>query len=256
MGKKLYANQGFWVNEGTPGNFFKICTDILLDKPSILAEETLLCQGCLRGQNPPRKISFRLLLPSKKISNRQMGYQKIAQRNPKTGVQKKYQKFSMGKKLYANQGFWVNEGYPWEFFQNLHRHTPWQAEHFGWRNPAVARMSKGSKPPRKISFSTFTPSKKISNRQMGYQKIAQRNPKTVVQKKFQKFSMGKKLYANQGFLGQWGYPWEFFQNLHRHTPWQAEHFGWRNPAVHGCLRGQNPLEKLVFDFYSLKKKFK
>ena len=43
MGKKLYANQGFWVNEGTPGNFFKICTDILLDKPSILAEETLLC---------------------------------------------------------------------------------------------------------------------------------------------------------------------------------------------------------------------
>ena len=23
--------------------FFKICTDILLDKPSILAEETLLC---------------------------------------------------------------------------------------------------------------------------------------------------------------------------------------------------------------------
>ena len=43
MGKKLYANQGFWVNEGTPGNSFKICTDILLDKPSILAEETLLC---------------------------------------------------------------------------------------------------------------------------------------------------------------------------------------------------------------------
>ena len=26
-----------------PGNSFKICTDILLDKPSILAEETLLC---------------------------------------------------------------------------------------------------------------------------------------------------------------------------------------------------------------------
>ena len=43
MGKKLYANQGFWVNEGTPGNSFKICRDILLDKPSILAEETLLC---------------------------------------------------------------------------------------------------------------------------------------------------------------------------------------------------------------------
>ena len=43
MGKKLYANQGFWVIEGTPGNFFKICTDIFLDKPSILAEETLLC---------------------------------------------------------------------------------------------------------------------------------------------------------------------------------------------------------------------
>ena len=37
-----YANQGFWVNEGIPGNSFKICTDILLDKPSILAEETLL----------------------------------------------------------------------------------------------------------------------------------------------------------------------------------------------------------------------
>ena len=43
MGKKLYANQGFWVNEGTPANSFKFCTDILLDKSSILAEETLLC---------------------------------------------------------------------------------------------------------------------------------------------------------------------------------------------------------------------
>ena len=43
MGKKLYANQGFWVNEGTPANSVKICTDILLDKPSILAEETMLC---------------------------------------------------------------------------------------------------------------------------------------------------------------------------------------------------------------------
>ena len=58
MGKKLYANQGFWVNEGTPGNFFKICTDILLEKPSILYEETLLCTDVLRGQNPLEKLVF------------------------------------------------------------------------------------------------------------------------------------------------------------------------------------------------------
>ena len=90
---------------------------------------------------------------------------------------------------------------------------------------------------------------------MGYQKIAQRNPKTGVQKKSKNF-YGEKVICKSRFLGQWGYPWEFFQNLHRHTPWQAEHSGWRNPAVHGCLRGQNPLEKLVFDFYSLKKNFK
>ena len=72
-------------------------------------------------------------------------------------------------------------------------------------------------------------------------------------KKNSKIFYGEKVIRKSRFLGQWGYPWEFFQNLHRHTPWQAEHFGWRNPAVHGCLRGQNPLEKLVFDFYSLKK---
>ena len=88
---------------------------------------------------------------------------------------------------------------------------------------------------------------------MGYQKIAQRNPKTGVQKKSKNF-YGAKVICKSRFLGQWGYPWEFFQNLHRHTPWQAEHFSWRNPAVHWCLRGQKPLEKLVFDFYSLKKK--
>ena len=58
MGKKLYANQGFWVNEGTPGNSFKICTDILLDKPSILAEKNPAVHGCLRGQNPLEKLVF------------------------------------------------------------------------------------------------------------------------------------------------------------------------------------------------------
>ena len=33
-------------------------------------------------------------------------------------------------------------------------------------------------------------------------------------------------------------------------------FWLKKPAVHGCLRGQNPLEKLVFDFYSLNFFFK
>ena len=42
-GEKVIGSSKFLVNEGTPGNSFKICTDILLDKPSILAEETLLC---------------------------------------------------------------------------------------------------------------------------------------------------------------------------------------------------------------------
>ena len=59
---------------------------------------------------------------------------------------------------------------------------------------------------------------------MGYQKIAQRNPKTGVQKKSKNF-YGEKVICKSRFLGQWGYPWEFFQNLHRHTPWQAEHSG-------------------------------
>ena len=42
-GEKVIGNSKFLVYEGTPGIFFQICTDILLDKPSILAEETLLC---------------------------------------------------------------------------------------------------------------------------------------------------------------------------------------------------------------------
>ena len=68
--------------------------------------------------------------------------------------------------------------------------------------------------------------------------------------------MGKKLYANQGFWVNEGTPGNFFKICTDILLGQAEHLGWRNPAVHGCLRGQNPLEKLVFDFYSLKKNFK
>ena len=128
-----------------------------------------------KGSKPPRKISFRLLLPQKKEN----GVSKDSPTKPKERCAKQNKKY-MGKVICKSRflGQW---GYPCEFFQTLHRHTPWQAEHFGWRNPAV-----------------------------------------------------------HGCL--------------RHTPWQAEHFGWRNPAVHGCLRGENPLDKLVFDFYSLKKK--
>ena len=63
---------------------------------------------------------------------------------------------------------------------------------FWLKKPYCARMSKGSKPPRSISFRLLLPQKN-SNRLMGYQKIAQRNSKTGVQKKNQKFSMGKKL---------------------------------------------------------------
>ena len=44
MGEIVIGTSNFLVNEGTPGIFFfKICTDILLDKASILAEEILLC---------------------------------------------------------------------------------------------------------------------------------------------------------------------------------------------------------------------
>ena len=43
MGKKLYEVENFWSMRVPLRFFFKIFTDILLDKPSILAEETLLC---------------------------------------------------------------------------------------------------------------------------------------------------------------------------------------------------------------------
>ena len=72
--------------------------------------------GCLGVQNPLEKKIIFDFKPSKLFKNRQMGHQKIAQRSPKTGVQKN-QKFSMGKKLYANQGFWVNEGTPKNSFK-------------------------------------------------------------------------------------------------------------------------------------------
>ena len=54
--RKGYRKFKKMVYEGTPA-MFKICTDILLDKPSILAEETLLC-GCLRDQNSLEKLIF------------------------------------------------------------------------------------------------------------------------------------------------------------------------------------------------------
>ena len=138
-----------------------------------------------------------------------MGYQKIAQRNPKTGRQKKIKNF-YGEKVICKSRFLGQWGYPWEFFQNLHRHTPWQAEHFGWRNPAVHGCLRGKNPLEKLVFDFYS-LKKISNRQMGYQKIAQRNPKTGRQKKNQKFSMGKKLYANQGFWVNEGTPGNSFK---------------------------------------------
>ena len=95
-------------------------------------------------------------------------------------------------------------GYPCEFFQNLYRHTPWQAEHFGWRNPAVHGCLRGQNPLEKLVFDFYSLKKK-SNRQMGYQKIAQRNPKTGVQKKKSKIFYGEKVISKSRFLGQWGY---------------------------------------------------
>ena len=178
-----------------------------------------------------------------------MVYQKIAQRNPKTGVQKKIKKFLWGKS-YMEIKVFGSMRVPLRILSKFAQTYSLTSRAFWLKKPCFARISKGSNPPRKISFRLLLPQK---NRQMGYQKIAQRNPKTGVQKKNSKVFYGKNVIWKSRFLGQCGYPCEFFQNLHRHTPWQAEHFGWRNPTVHGCLRGQNPLEKLVFDFYSLKK---
>ena len=147
-----------------------------------------------------------------------MGYQKIAHPYPKTSVQQKIKKFQWGKS-----------------YRKIKRFGLW-----------------GIKKTFKKTFNPYGGSKPTFNDTNRKSSSTQRQ----LCKKISKKIIWGKSYRKFKIFGQWGYPWEFFQNLHRHTPWQAEHFGWRNPAVHGCLRGQNPLEKLVFDFYSLKKKFK
>ena len=139
-----------------------------------------------------------------------MGYQKIAQRNPKTGVQKNFKNFLWGKS-YTQIKVFGSMRVPLGILSKFAQTYSLTSRAFWLKKPCCARMSKGSKPPRKISFRLLLPQKKISNRQMGYQKIAQRNPKTGVQKKIKKISMGKKLYENQGFWVNEGTPGNFFK---------------------------------------------
>ena len=140
-----------------------------------------------------------------------MGYQKIAQRNLKTGVQKKFKKNLWGQSSMQIKVF-GSMRVPLGIFSKFAQTYSLTSRAFWLKKPCCARMCKGSKPPRKISFRLLLPQKKNSNRQMGYQKIPQRNPKTGVQKNFQKKnSMGKKLYANQGFWVNEGTPGNSFK---------------------------------------------
>ena len=109
------------------------------------------CARMSKGSKPPRKISFRLLLPQKKISNRQMGYQKIAQRNPKTGVQKNFKNFLWGKS-YTQIKVFGSMRVPLGILSKFAQTYSLTSRAFWLKKPCCARMSKGSKPPRKISF--------------------------------------------------------------------------------------------------------
>ena len=118
------------------------------------------CARMSKGSKPPRKISFRLLLPQKKISNRQMGYQKIAQRNPKTGVQKNFKKFLWGKS-YMQIKVFGSMRVPLGILSKFAQTYSLTSRAFWLKKPCCARMSKGSKPPRKISFRLLLPQKKF-----------------------------------------------------------------------------------------------
>ena len=160
----------------------------------------------------------------------------------------------MGKKLYANQGFWVNEGTPGNFFQNLHRHTPWQAEHFGWRNPAVHGCLRGQNPLEKLVFD-FNSLKKNSNRQMGYQKIAQRNPKTGVQKKFKNFLWGKS-YMQIKVFGSMRVPLGIFSKFAQTYSLTSRAFWLKKPCCARMSKGSKPPRKISFRLLLPQKIFK
>ena len=118
------------------------------------------CARMSKGSKPPRKISFRLLLPQKKNSNRQMGYQKIAQQSPKTGVQKKFKNFLWGKS-YTQIKVFGSMRVPLGILSKFAQIYSLTSRAFWLKKPCCARMSKGSKPPRKISFRLLLPQKKF-----------------------------------------------------------------------------------------------
>ena len=173
-----------------------------------------------------------------------MGYQKIAQRNPKTGVQKNFKHFLWGKS-YTQIKVFGSMRVPREFFQNLHRHTPWQAEHFGWRNPAVHGCLRGQNPLEKLVFDFYSLKKKNSNRQMGYQKIAQRNPKTGVQKSFQNFLWGKS-YTQIKVFGSMRVPLGIFSKFAQTYSLTSRAFWLKKPCCARMSKGSKPPRKISF----------
>ena len=116
------------------------------------------CARMSKGSKPPEKLVFDFYSLNF-FSNRQMGYQKIAQPKPKTGVQNKFKKIIWGKS-YMQIKVFGSMRVPLRFFENLQTYSL-TSRAFWLKKPCCARMSKGSKTPRKISFRLLLPQKKF-----------------------------------------------------------------------------------------------
>ena len=138
---------------------------------------------------------------------------------------------------------------PLQILSNFAQTYSLKSRAFWLKKPCCARMSKGSKPPRKIRFRLLFPQKN-SNRQMGYQKIAQRNPDRC--EKNQKFYMGKS-YLQIKIFGSLRVPLRILSNFAQTYSLTSRAFWLKKPCCARMSKGSKPLEKLVFDFYSLKK---
>ena len=117
-----------------------------------------------------------------------MGYQKIAQRNPKTSVQNNFKNFIWGKS-YMQIKVFGSMRVPLRILSKFAQTYSLTSRAFWLKKSCCA--PKGSKPPRKISFRLLLPEKKSN--QIGKWGI-KRQPnetQTGVQKKFKNFIWGK-----------------------------------------------------------------
>ena len=148
-----------------------------------------------------------------------MGYQKIVHPYPKTSVQQKIKNFQLGKS-----------------YRKFKRFGLW----------GIRKIFK------KKTFNPYGGSKPTFNDTNRKSSSTQRQLCKKISKKF----YGEKVICKSRFLGQWGYPWEFFSKFAQTYSLTSRAFWLKKPCCARMSKGSKPPRKISFRLLLPQKNFK